>query len=84
MAEIGDISTLSNEERVKYDESLKNFRDNIAVYNSAKKLGEEEGMAKGRVEEKKSIALNLKRAGASIQMIATATGLSEAEIEALQ
>ena len=48
LAEIGDISTLSWEERQKYDESLKNLRDNIAAYKTAVKEGMAQGLAEGR------------------------------------
>ena len=47
LAEITDISTLSREERSKYDESLRILRDNLAAYESAISEGMEKGMKKG-------------------------------------
>ena len=55
LAEISDISALSKEEHKKYDESIKRYRDTMAVINSAVKEGE----AKGRAEGKAEVALNL-------------------------
>ena len=54
LAEISDISTLSKEEHKKYDESIKRYRDTMAVIDYAAKeeraKGRAEGRAEGRVE----------------------------------
>ena len=71
LAEISDISTLSKEEHKKYDESIKRYRDTMAVINYAAKEGEAkgeakghakglaEGLAKGEVKGKAKVALKL-------------------------
>ena len=50
LAEISDISTLSKEEHKKYDESIKRYRDTMAVINYAAKEGEAKGEAKGHAK----------------------------------
>lgn len=40
LAEVGDISTLSREDRIKYDSSIKRIRDTIATYRGAELDGE--------------------------------------------
>ena len=79
LAEISDISTLSKEEHKKYDESIKRYRDTMAVINSAVK----EGRAEGRAEERAEIALNLFKLGVSIANIVASTGLTEEELAQL-
>ncbi|MGM9759757.1 MAG: PD-(D/E)XK nuclease family transposase [Parabacteroides sp.] len=88
LAEIADISSLSREERLKYDVALRKYRDTIGVLEGAKLRGEAkgraeglakgraEGMAKGRLE----IARNLKADGMSFELIQKYTGLSLEEI----
>lgn len=49
-----------------------------------RRLGRQEGRLEGRKEEKRVIALNLLRQNLPISLIASATGLSEAEIETLK
>lgn len=86
-----DISTLSREERSKYDESLRILRDNLAVYESAISEGMEKGMEKGlkkglqqgREEERMSNARAMKREGISSEMISRITGLPLQEVEQL-
>ena len=71
LAEISDISTLSKEEHKKYDESIKRYRDTMAVINYAVKEGKAE------------VALNLFKLGISIADIATSTGFTEEELAKL-
>lgn len=51
---------------------------------SAVEKGMERGMEKGMDKAARAIALNLIKAGTSIDIIAHATGLSESEIEQLR
>ena len=90
-----DIASLSKEERMKYDESIKVYRDNLATISFAKNQGKEEGLKEGiekglkegRKEGRKegilSVARNLRSGGMSVEAIAAATGLSIEEIEQL-
>lgn len=50
LAEIADVSTLSREDRRKYDADIKRFRDTIVVMEGAEQLGYEAGMDKGIAE----------------------------------
>ena len=76
LAEISDISTLSKEEHKKYDESIKRYRDTMAVINSAVKEGE----ARGEAKERAKLVSNMFKSGMSIANIAACTGLTEEEL----
>ena len=75
LEKIVDIASLSKEERIKYDESIKVYRDNLATISFAKNQGREEGII--------SVAHKLKSMGIPLDTIAAATGLSIEEIEQL-
>lgn len=47
IAEIADISALSKEERMKYDEGIRKYRDTICVMDYAIEKGMEKGIEKG-------------------------------------
>ena len=91
LAEISDISALSKEEHKKYDESIKRYRDTMAVINYAAKEGEAkghakglaEGLAKGEVKGKAKVALKLLKLGISIENIAASTDFTEEELAKL-
>ena len=95
LEKIVDIASLSKEERMKYDESIKVYRDNLATISFAKNQGKEgrsqegieKGLKEGRKEGRKegilSVARNLRSGGMSVEAIAAATGLSIEEIEQL-
>ena len=71
LAEISDISALSKEEHRKYDESIKRYRDTMAVINYAVK------------EERAKLVSNMFKSGMSIANIAACTGLTEEELAQL-
>ena len=75
LEQISDISALSKEDRMKYDESIKVYRDNEAVLEFA--------LEKGRAEERLRNALSMKENGIPAELIARITGLSMDEIQAL-
>ena len=79
VAEIGELSSLTYEERLKYDDALKRYRDTLAVMEGQKQEGFREGLEKGKEE----IARNLKNDGIPLDVIARNTGLSVEEIEEL-
>lgn len=91
LAEITDVSALSQKDQERYEESLKIYRDNYAAdlysYNKGlkegKKEGKKEGEKKGRAEERVVIAKNMKMAGADIQMIIQCTNLTKEQIDQL-
>ncbi|WP_455590827.1 hypothetical protein [Bacteroides sp.] len=79
LEKITDIASMTKEERLRYDESIKIYRDNKAVLEFAKKKGREEGREEG-IEQ---VAHNLKLAGVSVEIIAQTTGLTSEQIAAL-
>ena len=91
VAEIGELSSLTYEERLKYDDALKRYRDTLAVMEGQKQEGFREGMEKGiekGIEKgmekgKAEIARNFKNDGIPLDVIARNTGLSVEEIEEL-
>ena len=87
LATIADISSLTKEDRVRYDSSIKKFRDTINVMEGAKEEGFEKGMAKGiekGIEKGISfIAKNMKSLGFPVSEISKATGLTEEDINSL-
>lgn len=83
LAELGEVSNMTKEERMKYDSALRHYRDTIVVMQGAVDKGRAEGRAKGRAEANLSIARNLKAMGLLPTDIAKATGLSLGEIAKL-
>ena len=79
LEEIVDIASMSKEERMRYDESIKVYRDQLAVMEFERN----KGLAEGRAEEKENEARNLKRMGMDVETIAKATGLDSDVIESL-
>lgn len=71
--EIAEIAKFSKEEADAYEESLKSYRDLKNSLDTAF----EEGMEKGI----KEVVKNSLRAGLSIEVIASITGLGSQEIE---
>ena len=77
LSEITDIASLNKEERKKYDESLRHYRDTLIVMEGQYLEGE----AKGRAEEKRDTARKMKQKGLPADLIAEMTGLSLTDIE---
>lgn len=68
LEQIADIASLSKADRMKYDESIKQYRDTLVVMNAQRK------------ETLIEVARNLKSLDTKIDVISAATGLSEEEI----
>ena len=83
LSEIAEVASLTKEERRQYDESLRHYRDTIAVMHGQYMEGEEKGRAEGRAEGIAEVARNLKSLGLPVADIVKATGLTPEEIEAL-
>lgn len=79
LEEITDIASLSKEERMKYDESIKVYRDNLVTRD----YDIEEGMEKGIKQAKIETARKMKADGLPGDLIVECTGLTAEEIEAL-
>lgn len=87
LEKIVDIASLSKEEREKYDESIKVYRDSLVTMAFAEEKGKKEGRKIGReeghVEAQLEIARNLKSMGMDVDGICKATKLSIEDIEKL-
>jgi predicted transposase/invertase (TIGR01784 family) len=70
-----EVAKLTPEDMRTYEESLKTYRDNYSVLETAKK--------EGRQEERIEIAKELKKLGVSIELIKKSTGLAKEQIEKL-
>lgn len=78
---------MSRDERLKYDESLRKYRDTISVFEGVRLEGRLEGRMEGRMEgqrnEKMENARKMKSYGLALDMIADITGLSVEEVRNL-
>ena len=91
LSEIAEVASLSKEDRRKYDESLKHYRDTLAVMHgqwleghaSGLAEGMEKGMEKGIEENKRDNARKMKALGISTDVIAQVTGLAIEQINSL-
>lgn len=85
--EAAEIARFTPDEKNKYEESLKYYRDLKNVVDSSfdegKAEGKAEGLAEGKAEGKAEIALQMKLKGLETSLIAEVTGLSVEEIENL-
>lgn len=88
---IADVGAMSRDERLKYDEALRKYRDTISVFEGVRMDGLMEGRKEGRMEgrmegqrsEKMENARKMKTYGLALDMIAEITGLSIEEVRGL-
>ena len=99
LEEIVDVHSLSEEDRVRYENSVNAYRDYLATIDYAAKKGVEEGfedglqkgiqegiqegIRKGQQEKALEIARSMKAMGMTSEQIMKVTGLSLTEIESL-
>ena len=76
LEQIVDIAAMSKEDRMKYDESIKVYRDQLVMMEFERQQGKAEGLAEGKAEERLKNARGMKAAGISPDLIAQITGLS--------
>lgn len=93
--DIVDIASMSKEDRIRYDESIKVYRDRLAIMEFERMKGKAEGIAEGMAqgmaqgkaegmaEGKEEIARNLKQMGMDVQTIVQATGFDQDFIDKL-
>ena len=81
LKEIQDTVGLSKEDRMRYEASLKVYRDQLAMLEYARQQGRAEGLAKAKACLE--IARNMKAAGIAPELIAQITGLDFETIEKL-
>lgn len=84
LAEIGEVSNMTKDERLKYDAALRHYRDTLNVMRSAEDKGRQQGLTEGRQQANIQTAKNLLAMGLSVDQIAKATGLNYEEIMKLQ
>jgi len=84
LAEIGEVSNMTKDERLKYDAALRHYRDTLNVMRSAEDKGRQQGLTEGRQQANIQTAKNLLTMGLSVDQIAKATGLNYEEIMKLQ
>ena len=78
--EAAEIAKFTPDERHKYEESLKSYRDLKNVVDTSFDEGKAEGKAEGKVE----VARQMKAKGMDISLISELTGLTEEEIERME
>ena len=78
-----EIAKLTPEDMRTYEESLKTYRDNYSILETAKKEGINEGIEIGASQREIEIARRLKQKGVDMEVIAETTGLSKEQIEQL-
>ena len=76
---IVEVASKTPDQRLEYELSLSVERDLSAALDTSF----EDGMEKGKAEEQRLIAANLKKQGINIDTIAQCTGLSVEEISKL-
>ena len=83
LLDVANLNAMTPHERAVYDENLKIYRDWRNTLEYAVEEAEMKGMTKGKAEEQRQIAANLKKQGVNIETIAQCTGLSVEEIDKL-
>ena len=77
--EEAEIATFTPEELREYEDSLKAYRDIKNSIDAARR----EGRVEGKAREKKASIKRLLASSASVDIIAIATGMSEADVRLL-
>lgn len=88
LEEVSNLNALSRQERLNYEESLKVYRDNMAIlsyafeqgYEQGFKQGYEQWIKEGKVETLSANIRNMRNAGLDNPTIAKYLGLSVEEI----
>ena len=75
LAEIAEVSRLSKEDRIKYDEALKRYRDTLNAMEGAEQ--------KGRAIACRENASRMKADGMAVELISKYTGLDVETINSL-
>ena len=76
---IVEVERMTPDQRLEYELSLSVERDLSAALDTSF----EDGMEKGKIEEQRLIAANLRKQGINIETIALCTGLSVKEVSEL-
>jgi predicted transposase/invertase (TIGR01784 family) len=84
LSTVSNVAALSPKERAIYDETLKQYRDNLATLAASYLDGKAEGFKDGKKQKSQEIAQKMLSDGFDIQQIAKLTQLTITEIEALK
>ena len=79
LGSVAEITAMPKKEREMFEESLKVYRDNLAIAAYQFKSGRKEV----RKEEARTIALRVLHSGMDIDTVASMTGLTENEVSLL-
>ena len=84
---IAEVSKLSEEEYMTYEDSLKHYRDAKNILDTAreeaKEEGREEGREEGKAEQLTASILGLYQNDVSIPIIAVSLGITESEVQSI-
>ena len=83
LSEVAEVASMSKEDRLRYDESLRHYRDTIVVMEGQFLQGQEKGRAEGRAEERLINARSLKANGVPVDVIIKSLHLTKEEAEQL-
>ena len=81
--EVAEIAKFTPVELKEYEDSLKTYRDLKNSLDTAEEKGRVEGRVEGRENEKIATIQRLFASGASVDIIAIATGMTEADVKLL-
>ncbi|MBQ7444130.1 MAG: PD-(D/E)XK nuclease family transposase [Bacteroidaceae bacterium] len=79
IASIAEVASLSHEDRIRYDASIRHFRDTIAVMEGQYEEGMKQGMEQANID----MARKMKALGADAAFIAKVTSLAAEQIQRL-
>ena len=82
--DVAEIAGLNNIARINYIKDMTTARDTFNQIEYAKKTSREEGLDKGREEERNSIVLKMLQNNLPVQIICDVTGLSMEDVLKLQ
>ena len=83
LEDIADVASMSPEDRERYDNSVKVYRDYLVTMDAAEQKGMEKGIKEGAQKAQLQIARNMKAKGIDNQSIAECTDLPLSMIEEL-
>ncbi len=80
LGSLAEIEAMPEPDRSQYEESLRVYRDNLAVMRCERNAGREEGLAEGERKKQIDIAKNMKIFGMDSVTICQLTGLTPEEV----
>ena len=84
LSKVSNVAALSPQERAIYDETLRQYRDNLATIKTAYDDGWKEGKEEGREVGREEIACSLLSANLPDEFVSQHTGLSIEKIKKMR